>query len=238
MADIYSIADTAAELFFYLVNSSTALPETGETGQPEVRIQGGSWVTSGVSALSESGSGHYTCTVDLTDGTLGASAGDIIDGRVKTTNAAEAPSLNEILVVAQLGYDRQVSGAASIIIGPVVSSADAANFIGEPSELAIFKKEAKTFLLTVLDANGDAVDLSAMTLRFVVESTAAAARTVIFSSTSITVTGASNEIANVAVTSTNSNVAASDNYEWRLWDDTGEQVLLHGQFSVVGTSES
>lgn len=238
MADDYSIEDTAAELFFYLIDPTTGLPRTGETGTPEIRKQGGSWLTDGVSALSESGNGHYWCTVDLTDVTLAPAAGDIIDGRVKTTNAAEAPSLNEIGVVSQLGYQRQILGAASIVIGPVVTSPDAANFVGETTALAMFKKEAKTFLLTVLDADDAVVDISGMTLRFTVE-TRDVSRTVVFtkSGASITVSGASNEIANVAVLAADSNVTA-DTYDWRLWDDSTSQVLLHGPFDVLSTSET
>lgn len=239
MADFYRESDAAAELFFYLISATTALPITGETGQPQVRKQGGSWVTSGVGSLAESGNGYYRCAVDLTNGTLATVVGDLIDGRVKTTNAAEAPSLNEIQVIDDLAHQRLIEGAASIILGPVVGGLTVSNFIGEPQRLAMFQGEAKTFLLTVLDPAGAPVNLVPFNLRFVVESLAeprSAQFTRLESSGHITVSGAGNNIANVSVTGTNSAISAIK-YEWRLWDDAGDQVLMYGDFHVIPTSD-
>lgn len=127
---------------------------------------------------------------------------------------------------------------AQFTLGPTSLGLNLANFIGNPTTLGIFKKEAKTFALTITDTDGVVVDMSAKTLRFTVE-TIADAPVSQFGLTggSITISGDDNEIVSVAVTSSNSDLNAIK-YQWRLWDTVAEIVYQHGIFEIVDTSES
>ncbi len=127
---------------------------------------------------------------------------------------------------------------AAFALGPTSSTLDIANFVGVPNKLAIFKKEAVTFVFTIKDTNGVAVDMSGKTLRFTVETRAdAPVNRFDVTGGSITVGGDSNEIVSVSVTSTNSDLNAVK-YQWRLWDDVSENVFQHGTFEIIDTSES
>ncbi len=123
---------------------------------------------------------------------------------------------------------------ATILLGPLVSDHAPGNRTGSPVALEMFQGEAKTFSLTVLDANNVAVDLSApMLLRFVVLDVNGNG---VFDveDGAITRSGTSNKIAGVAVTAVQSAVAA-ENLLWRLLDiraPTAPQVLLHGGFGI------
>jgi len=127
---------------------------------------------------------------------------------------------------------------AVFTLGPTSLGLNVDNFIGDPSDLGIFKKEAKSFALTILDSDGNAVDMTGKTLRFTVE-TIADPPVSKFAVTggSITLSGDDSEIVNVAVTSTNSDLNATK-YHWRLWDTVAEKLWQHGMFEIVDTSES
>ena len=127
---------------------------------------------------------------------------------------------------------------AAFILGPTSSTLDIANFVGVPNKLAIFKKESVTFVFTIKDINGVAVDMSGKALEFVVETIAdPPVSQFALTGGSITVSGDDNEIVSVSVTSTDSDLDA-DKYQWRLWDTTAEIVFQHGTFEIVDTSKS
>lgn len=109
MPDVHKTTDTAAKLYFWLVNSANGISaETGEGGgQPDISVNGAAYSATGVSTLTHSGNGRYFCTVDLSLATgINASVGDEIDGRYKSAATAEAPSLNKIVVAS---YDLATS---------------------------------------------------------------------------------------------------------------------------------
>lgn len=127
---------------------------------------------------------------------------------------------------------------ASFTLGPISSSLNSDNITSNPVNLSVFKKEAKSIVLAILDSNGVAVDMSSKTLRFTVE-TIADAPVSQFGLTggSIVVSGDDSNIVTVAVTSINTDLNAIK-YQWRLWDTGAEIVWQHGIFEVVDTSES
>lgn len=102
MPDVHKTTDTSAKLYFWLVDAIDGLSaEAGEAGgQPEISVNGASFSSTGVGTLVHSGNGHYSSTIDLS--AISATVGDEIEGRYKSTNTAEAPSLNRIVVA---GFD-------------------------------------------------------------------------------------------------------------------------------------
>ena len=48
--------------------------------------------------------------------------------------------------------------------------------------------------------------------------------------------GASNEVANVTIGDTQSDITPGT-YQWRLWDDNGPTVYMHGTLVIMSTSE-
>jgi len=94
----------------------------------------------------------------------------------------------------------------------------------------VFKKSASTLVITVIDNLGAAVNLSGKTLKFRVE-TSAVAPVELFTQTSVTISGTSNEIASIAITTTHSDKAPGT-YKWRLWDQNSV-VLGHGDFVIL-----
>ncbi len=188
------------------------------------------------------------------------------DGTAAWTLLTIADSVTEIastgiyeitLIASELNHDRVIikfTGGATALdlavefdlspnfaqftLGPTSLGLNLENFVGEPTDLAVFKKEAKTFVLTITDTSGVAVDLSSKTLRFTVETKADPPVSLFaVSGGSITVSGDDNEIANVSVADTDTDKNA-DKYRWRLWDDGAVEVLQHGGFEIVDTSES
>ena len=109
------------------------------------------------------------------------------------------------------------------------------NFVAPPVGLAVFKKEIKSFVLTITDTSGAVIDMSGKTLRFTVE-TIADPPVNVFTVTDATITKTTT-IVTVPVTAINTDKNA-DNYRWRLWEVTVEKVFQHGNFEIVDTSES
>jgi len=107
--------------------------------------------------------------------------------------------------------------------------------IGDPLELVMFYGEEQVHVFTVTDVDGNVVDLSTMSLRFTVETTAATPIKQ-FDAEAITVSGASNEVANVTIGDTQSDITPAV-YQWRLWDDNGPTVYMHGTLAILSTSE-
>jgi Cu/Ag efflux protein CusF len=121
---------------------------------------------------------------------------------------------------------------ASITLGAVTMSTEASNRISSPVPLSMFQLEEKVFSITVTDADGKAVDLSAMTLRFVVQdSNDPPSGEFKVEGGDISVSGEDDEIALVTVSAAKS-ATASTEFHWRLWDTVAEEVLAHGPFAI------
>jgi len=133
--------------------------------------------------------------------------------------------------------DAAVSGCsgagASVVLGPVVGSAAPGDRFSSPVTLQMFQHSKKTFALTVTDADGEVVDLSAKTLRFVVHD-ASDPTTGIFDveDDAITISGDDNEVALVPVSTTQS-ATAYKRVRWVLWDVTSDAaLLLYGSLEI------
>ena len=109
------------------------------------------------------------------------------------------------------------------------------NLVSPPVGLAVFKKEIKSFVLTITDTSGIVIDLTGKTLRFTVE-TIANPPVNVFTVTNGTITKTTTTVT-VPVTAANTDKNA-DKYRWRLWEDTLEIVHQHGTFEIVDSSES
>ncbi len=104
-----------------------------------------------------------------------------------------------------------------------------------PITLEMFQTSRKVLLIAVLDADGVAVTLTGMTLRFVVQDeNNPPTGSFDVENANITITGTDANIANVEVLPAKS-ATASDNLQWRLWDVTTtdeEEVLAHGPLGI------
>jgi len=120
----------------------------------------------------------------------------------------------------------------SITLGAVTMTVTAGNRISDPRPLEMFQESCQTFAITVTDADGKAVDLSEMTLRFnVIDSNNPPNGIFKVEGESITVSGDNDETALVEVSDTES-ANASAEWKWRLVDTVGKEVLAHGGFTI------
>lgn len=117
-----------------------------------------------------------------------------------------------------------------------ITTRDPGNRVGSPATLEMFRHDAKTFSLTVQDGAGDSVDLTGRTLRFVVIDGNHPHNDVFdVEAGGITITGKTSEVANVTVSTSQSDLPDST-YVWRLRDVTSAATLAHGQFVVRASS--
>lgn len=93
----------------------------------------------------------------------------------------------------------------------------------EGETLTVFRGEAKSIALTIVDINGDEVDLTAFTLEFIVEDPRNSIDKQVIPEPTITKSGAT---ATIPISSTISNV--KHQMEWALRDAPTELVLGHG----------
>lgn len=114
-------------------------------------------------------------------------------------------------------------------------SLDLDNLVSDPIGLAVFKKEIKSFVLTIKDTDGVVISLVGKTLRFTVE-TISDPPVNKFTVTDGAITKTTTAVT-VPVTASNTDINA-DKYQWRLWEVTVERIWQHGGFEIVDTSES
>jgi len=119
---------------------------------------------------------------------------------------------------------------ANVTLGAVTAVNSPGNRTSSPVALEMFQGEEKTFTITCNDSSGEAVDLSAKTLRFLVEDSNSVAKFKV-EDPSVSVTGDSSEIASVTVGATQS-ATASTEYHWRLWSVDDDEVMAHGSFKI------
>lgn len=120
----------------------------------------------------------------------------------------------------------------SITLGAIVMSATAGNRTSSPVPLSMFQLEEKVFSITVVDADGNVVNLTDKILRFVVQdSNDPPSGEFKADGGDITKSGDDNEIALVTISAAKSTTASSE-LHWRLWDTVAEEVLAHGPFAI------
>lgn len=135
--------------------------------------------------------------------------------------------------------DAAVSGVSdvTVVLGAIQTTVEPGNRTNSPITLAMFANEGKTFVLSVLDSAGDAVDLSGLTLRFVVQDTQnPPVGQFKVEVPTITVSGTNNEVASVPVSAAQAATPSTEMY-WLLWDVDNSTVLLHGSFEIKPAEE-
>ncbi len=201
-----------------LVSSTDGSAVTGATPTAEIVKPGDTEYAAIAGAVSEIGSGTYHVTFAAADlDTLGQSMLKVTATGAKT----------QFVPV-------QIPGAA-LTLGPLVLTSQATNGIGTGSTFEMYQAAAKSFAITVEDADGEPVDLSAKTLRFTVYTEDSPTPDGVFqvAAASITVSGDDNEIATVAVSATQS-AAANTNLRWILWDvaESANEALAWGYLRI------
>ena len=120
-----------------------------------------------------------------------------------------------------------------VIAGPVTSVTMAAQRVEAPVLLEMFAEETRALSMTVNDGNGDPINLSAVTLRFVVQdSNEPPGGEFKIEDGEIARSGEDNEIATITVDGTQAPATTSE-WHWRLWDLDNDRVLQHGPFRVL-----
>jgi len=128
--------------------------------------------------------------------------------------------------------------AVNVTLGAVQSIASPGQRLSSPRTLEMHQGEQRAFALTFQDADGNPVDLSGRTLRFVAHDENTPAHAVFqVDHDAITVSGTGNEIATVVVGTTES-ATAHTNLRWALWDLTNDAVLGYGAFHIVSAAKA
>lgn len=137
-------------------------------------------------------------------------------------------------IAATVVVFREVLGVpTNVTLGAVTASRQPGQRTSSPIALEMFQASIKAFPIVVLDTTGAVVDLSAKTLRFIVQSGAKpnVGKFKVEQGAGIVVSGASNEVAMVTVSAAQS-ANVSQDWLWRLFDTVGSEVLAHGPFSI------
>lgn len=125
---------------------------------------------------------------------------------------------------------------ATVILGPVQQVAAMANTIAVPTVWTMFQHSAKSFVVTIVDDDGDAVDIDSMTLRLVVINTAKpTAEMFSINDAAITISGAGNNVATIPIGAPDSDTAYDD-LIWQLRNITApaaHDVLAWGTLAIV-----
>ena len=135
----------------------------------------------------------------------------------------------------KINWTDDISNTTNVILGAVQASSNVGNRIGAPIPLEMFANETKAFPLTVLDADGIAVDLSDMTLRFVVFDGNDPPTGKIQKDEGdgdIVVSGTGNNVATVTVEAADVADATPAPWVWILWDTVSSAALLWGTFEI------
>lgn len=109
-----------------------------------------------------------------------------------------------------------------------------ANRTASPVPLEMFQHAEKAFEITVTDDDSVPVDLTSVTLRFVVQDANNPAVGQ-FKAEGGDISGDASGVATVTVDK-DASATAADNWHWRLWDVTTENeevVLAHGSFRII-----
>jgi hypothetical protein len=122
-----------------------------------------------------------------------------------------------------------------LVVGPITAGiVPMNNRISSQIELAVFRREAKTHPLTLVDATGEPVDIPD-NVKFVVE-TAVPEPVKAFVVEDADITRDDN-VAQVPTTQDDNALDSEVAYQWRFWDTDTNSVLQHGPYRVIPTSE-
>lgn len=200
--------------------------------------------TSGAGISITGGSGSSGHGIKIGGGVGGDADGILITGTGagKDINATEINDIqgttfdsatDSLEAIRDRGDAAWTTGATNVTLGAVQTTVEAGNRVSAPVLLEMWQDEAKTFTLTIQDTNGDPVDLSGMTLRFVVanELNPPVGKFQVDEPT-LFVSGTSDEVANVPVSAVQA-ATANEHWRWWLWNVTTNAVLSNGPFKIL-----
>lgn len=119
----------------------------------------------------------------------------------------------------------------NVTLGAIQVVSELGNRVGSPIPLEMWQKEAKTFVITCLDANANPVDLSGRTLRFIVQDNNNPPGFAFKVEGAAIQVGDDDEIALVTVSEVLSVNDLAD-HTWLLWSVAESEVLAHGSFAI------
>lgn len=141
-------------------------------------------------------------------------------------------STDNVVIDPAMVYPSAITVTANLTLGAIVVSQNVGNRNTSPISLEAIQAQEKVFVITCQDADGDPIDLSALTLRFVVHDTQATPVGVFkVDAGDIVVSGDKNEVASVTCSTTNLATASSELY-WYLWDIGNDDPLARGPMTI------
>jgi len=211
-----AIRGVALLITYSAVDTSTGVGKTGDVANHTMNVLVDAAAAAATNTPTEVGNGEYELLL---------TAAEMDAGHV--TVYGSSATANVVLI------PRKITTGQLVTLSPAVGTATPAARAGTAILLDLFRTERKTFVLTAVDAVGSAIDLSAKTLRFVVHNLLDAATGLLdVEAASISISGVSNEVANVLITEAQSAVAVGQ-YGWVLWDVTANSVILHGRLNIL-----
>lgn len=136
----------------------------------------------------------------------------------------------------------EIIGAARVNVLPLTATvANNAYYTTglEELQLSINQLESRTFEITITDSSGAAIDLTGLTLRFLVRDQNLSAGSTsggkfkIESGENLSVVGDGNNQVHVRVADTLTSTLRNFSGRWELWDVSGERMLGKGPFKVA-----
>lgn len=158
--------------------------------------------------------GEYSATLDdMTDYVVRQQAG----GSPASTDTAVAAVTNSITLTSAAVTVTPVQGVVS---SPVTAT-----------NITVFKGETKTIAIAVTDADGNAVDVSGMTLEVAIEDLSGTDIASVADGSITKVTSTASFNAPSAATS------SVGEYVWAMRQTTGDAVLMHGRWTVLNAAD-
>lgn len=199
---------------------------------------------SGLAGLNDLSAAEMNAQVDaaLNMAIPGSPTADSINERIKAIDdklpagtisdfdeSADGVNVTAVGGEAVTGPD-DLTGALTVTLGAIIAVHEPGNRLSPPSPLEMKQLEKKTFLITVVDADNQPVDLSTRTLRFTVHDSVepTVGQFKIDEGAYLT---KSASVASVTVQASEAD-ATHEDWHWELWDTDVPEVLAHGSFKI------
>lgn len=172
--------------------------------------------TAGAHDWTHQGDGMYSIEIPASGGTINNDSEGFgwFTGKITGVLPFRGPMI-------AFGASWLQAGLGSLVIGQVEDGAST-------TTLTAYLNEAKTFTITTLDPDGNAVDLSSYTLQVVIEDAATGTDIQVIANAAITKTSTTISFATLATT----NDVANVNYRWACRRTDTNEVKLHGPYQV------
>lgn len=161
-------------------------------------------------------------------------ANSVALAEIKATGAGSgtySETTDSLEAVRDRGDAAWTGGSAAITFTPVTSTVSTGEVVS--THLIAYQASAPSYVFTIVDSDGNAVNLSGKTVRFIAFQPGSTTSSIFSRETGgsgITVSGAGNN--EVTVTLTTSNTADPESLEYILWNTTDSLVLGAGRFEI------